>query len=51
MNDGDPGRLEAELRRLAPARPPAEFMARLRAARAAGESEAMTSRTCVSNSS
>lgn len=33
MNDRDQRRLETELRQLAPARPPAEFMIRLRAAR------------------
>jgi hypothetical protein len=35
MNDGDPELMEAKLRRLTPARPPAELMARLAAARPA----------------
>ena len=35
MNNGDPELIEAKLRRLSPARPPAEFMARLTAARPA----------------
>ena len=33
MNDGDPELLEAELRKLSPARPPAAFMAKLARAR------------------
>jgi hypothetical protein len=33
MNDGDHGLFEAELRKLAPARPPAEFVAKLAATR------------------